>query len=254
MSVPVAAAVQTASACAKESTEPLQKESPPRTVEVPGLPLRPSMSAKDGWDDQSEIEIMEQVRQGRVAAFDLLVEKLWVRSFLYSKSLGCDHERALDLTQEAFARLWERRKDWVHSGSVRVWLFRTIRHQVISDRRKWKVRMKWALRVRGEAVPDFPSPLQEIEKEEIRTAIARSVAGLSPRRREAFTLVHLQGLSYVEVAAIMDVSPRTVANHLMAAVADLRASLAAEFPSLTPEHRRTRIGDSDLPGSSQRPS
>src|SRR5690606_33799622 len=120
--------------------------------------------------------------------------------------------------------------------------------QVISDRRKWKVRMAWALRAKGEAVPYSPSPLQEVEKAEIRTAIARSVAELSPRRREAFTLVHLQGLTYVEVAEIMEVSPRTVANHLMAALADLRASLAADFPSLAPRQQSRTNDNSDQAG------
>ncbi|HWV57975.1 MAG TPA: sigma-70 region 4 domain-containing protein, partial [Longimicrobiales bacterium] len=66
---------------------------------------------------------------------------------------------------------------------------------------------------------------------ELRVAILAAAERLSPRRREAFTLVHIHGLSNREVAEIMDVRPQTVANYLQAAIADLRVALKPFFPS-----------------------
>src|SRR5437016_4267795 len=56
-------------------------------------------------------------------------------------------------------------------------------------------------------------------------ALDRAIAGLPGRRREAFTLVHVQQLSYREAAEVMGIAPQTVANQVAAALAQLRCQL-----------------------------
>lgn len=188
--------------------------------------------------DSEATELMQRVGQGDVRAFERLVDRFWEPTVIYARHLTGDPEQAFDVAQEAFTRLWERRTRWVVSGSVRVWLLRTSRNLIISDQRKWKVRKLWATRG-GETGARRPStPLEDTETRELRAAIDRNVRALSPRRREAFTLFHLQGLSYQEVAEIMEVRPQTVANYLQAALADLRVSLAGFFPAAAPADRR----------------
>jgi len=227
---------------------PLPADVQNRRTEGSGLPSNPPMSDEESRASYDENEIMERISADHVPAFDLLVELFWSRTFRYCRSLGCDEDRADDITQEAFIRLWERRKSWTPNGSVKVWLFQTARNQVVSEKRKWKVRVAWAMRTRYEDRPRPPTPLQEVEKMEIRQAVEHAMLILSPRRREAFSLVRLHGLSYREVGQIMNVKPQTVANYLAEALVDLRASLSARFPSLTPqglEERSFRSGGND---------
>jgi RNA polymerase sigma-70 factor (ECF subfamily) len=190
-----------------------------------------------------EAALMDRVREGDVAAFEELVGRVWGRTFAYARHLAGDRDRAYDIAQEAFTRLWERRAEWRPTGSVVVWLLRTARNLVVNDQRKWKVRSRWERRAPHEAMPTPRTPLQELEGEELRVAMQRAIDALSPRRREAFTLFHLQELSYREIAEIMEVQPQSVANHLQAAIADLRVALGPFFPALSPpSHPRSRRG------------
>ena len=54
---------------------------------------------------------------------------------------------------------------------------------------------------------------------------AAAVARLPDRRREVFRLVREEGLSYKDVAELMELSSQTVANHMGLAMADLRTAL-----------------------------
>ena len=49
---------------------------------------------------------------------------------------------------------------------------------------------------------------------------------MTPRCREAFTLVRLQHLSYADTAHVMGISPKTVEIHMTRAIGILRAALA----------------------------
>jgi RNA polymerase sigma-70 factor, ECF subfamily len=182
--------------------------------------------------DFDKAEVVSRFRRGDSAAFEEILERYWRCTLLHAQYLARDGDAALDFTQEAFARLWKQRERWAPSGSIRVWLFRTVRNLVISEQRKWKVRHLWASRSGPDERRSPRTPLQDTEAGELRYAIARAVEQLSPRRREAFTLFHVQGLSYREVAAVMGVREQSVANYLRAALADLRESLAAHFPGL----------------------
>ena len=77
-------------------------------------------------------------------------------------------------------------------------------------------------------------PVLEAAQYDLERAMQRAIDALAPRRREAFTLFHLQNLSYREIAEIMEVQPQSVANHLQAALADLRVALGPVFPALSP--------------------
>jgi RNA polymerase sigma factor (sigma-70 family) len=79
------------------------------------------------------------------------------------------------------------------------------------------------------AAPSLRSHDSDLENFEFRALIVMAVDSLPLRRRQVFTLVRHYGLSYRETAAVLDLSPQTVANHLSLALADLRESLAPHF-------------------------
>jgi RNA polymerase sigma-70 factor (ECF subfamily) len=63
---------------------------------------------------------------------------------------------------------------------------------------------------------------------------AAAVARLPDRRREVFRFAREEGLSYQEIAEVMNLSTQTVANHMSLAMADLRAALRPYFSDRTP--------------------
>jgi RNA polymerase sigma-70 factor (ECF subfamily) len=222
------------------------REPPPDAETVPTPPLAPLASEPEsgsvGWAE--ELELMARVQSGDTAAFEVVIGRSWPRTLIYVQQLVGDPDRAYDVVQETFMRLWQRRHTWEPTGSVKVWLYRTARNLVISEQRKKEVRARWATAYGLDHRSPPLTPLDEVERQELREAMSRAIADLSPRRREVFALFHLQDLSYREIAEIMSIRPQTVANYLQAALADLRSSLQPFFPALRVEPEERSMADS----------
>lgn len=128
-----------------------------------------------------------------------------------------------DVVQETFFRLWRHRRGLKLSGSLRALLYTLTRNAAVDERRRSARRAATATVAR--APESSPSPLDAAAAAELAHAAESAVASLPARRREAFMLARLEGLTHREVAAAMGVSPQTVANQISAAMATLRSDL-----------------------------
>lgn len=196
------------------------------------MPNRSRASASSDPASLDDRQLMLRVSKGDEEAFDRLVATHWSPTVAYARGLAADGDAAVDVAQETFVRLWQTRAAWKPTGSVRVWLFRTARNLCISEQRKRTVRARWTARQSATDVQRPRTPLQAAESGELRRAMMDAIEELSPRRREVFTLFHLQDLSYREVAAVMGIREQSVANHLQAAIGQLRHSLRSFWPAL----------------------
>lgn len=196
----------------------------PRSAPHAGAPLESADDAelmmRVGWDDAD--------------AFGQVMQRYWDRTYRYASQIADDSDRAYDIAQEAFARLWEKRCEWATTGSLGGWLLKTARNLAIAEHRKRRVRERW----RGASSPHRSTaertPLEDAEATELRQAIQSAIHRLSPRRREVFTLFHLHQLSYEEIAEVLEIRPQTIANHLHAAVMQLRVALRPHLTAALP--------------------
>ena len=128
-----------------------------------------------------------------------------------------------DMVQTAFVRLWSRRRDLEQAGSTRSLLYTIVKNVCLDELRKRDRREKAQ---EGAVPPPSPrTPYENIQGAELQRLAAAAVARLPERRREVFRLAREEGLSYQEIAEIMDLSAQTVANHMSLAMADLRTTL-----------------------------
>lgn len=128
-----------------------------------------------------------------------------------------------DVVQETFFRLWLNRHELRPGGSLRAYLYTLTKHAAIDERRR---NARRATAVNSAASPPTaPSPLDAAAASDLAHATNTAVSALPARRREAFVLARLGGLTHREIAASMGVSPQTVANQISAAMASLREDL-----------------------------
>jgi RNA polymerase sigma factor (sigma-70 family) len=172
-------------------------------------------------------DLMEEIREGSARAFQELVDRLWPELVRFAVWDTGDPDVARDAVQEAFIDLWQRRRSWVRAGSPRAYLYRVVRHQLLDEQRKRKVRESWAARERLRPHSSPPDPGEVLAATRAEAAFARSVDSLPPRRREAFSLVVLRGLSHREAAEVLDVSEQTVANQVSTALREVREALTS---------------------------
>jgi RNA polymerase sigma-70 factor (ECF subfamily) len=180
-------------------------------------PVREPDHADDG-------ALMARVAGGDTGAFELLVRRHWAPVSAYAGRILNDRDAGKDIAQRTFVRIWQRRTEW-REGSVRGYLLLVSRNLCVDDVRRATVRTRLADRVRGTIAGTIPTPADRFEASEIEAAIDRAVQELPPRRREAFILVHLRGLSYQEAADVMGVARATLSNQVVAALQQLRSRL-----------------------------
>jgi len=170
------------------------------------------------------------VQAGDEVAFRALFDALLGPLNRYARSFADDVATAEDLVQEAFVRLWDRRASLTADISLHGYLCRTVRNLALNSRRDRATRQRLLSDPAvhdGAASPSaLPHPDAELEGDEMGERLAAYLADLPPRQREAIHLSRFEGLSHSEVAMTMGCSPRTVNNHLVAALSTLRRRLS----------------------------
>lgn len=150
--------------------------------------------------ERRDRELMIALRDGSTAALEELMAVYWAPLVRWVARELNDEDVARDLIQETFVQVWQRRSRWASRGSPRAYMFCITRNLLIDERRKRNVRSRWLLRSRRNE-PRLPAtPEDDLDAVRLWDAYQRALAKLPERRREAFLLVYIQGLSHAEVA------------------------------------------------------
>jgi RNA polymerase sigma-70 factor (ECF subfamily) len=176
-------------------------------------------------------QLVAGTRAGDERAFRSLFDALYLPLRRYAFAQVRDAAAAEDLVQEAFVRLWDGRERLTDAESVRAFLFRVVRNLAFNARRDDRTRRRLLedpAAMDSAAVPRaFAAPDAEAVDGDMTTRLGLWLDELPPRQREALVLSRMEGLSHAEVGAAMGCAPRTVNNHLVAALATLRRRFAS---------------------------
>jgi len=194
-----------------------------RRAPSPAPEAAPPASAPPDADD---VALVGRLALDDAQALGQLLERYWGPMVAFAMEKVRSQDAAEDLVQEAFVRVWERRRQLRPQASPRAYLYRVLRNLIIDEYRRRRLRDRFAQLVGRSEVSDAPSAVATLEADELAGAAGRAIAALPERRRDVFVLAHLHGLSYKEVAETLGITPRTVANHMSLALAQLREALA----------------------------
>ncbi len=175
-----------------------------------------------------EVELIQKFQSGKTEAFDeimvLFQEK--VISLAYYRTGR--REDALDITQEAFVRLYKVLPRWKPKASLFTWLYRVITNLSIDRGRKLS---RGEVMVDIEKAPNPPekkrwdNPSATLLSKEAGGMIAEAVAALPPRQKSVFILRHYQDLPLKEIAKLEGCSLGAVKANLFQALKKLQKSL-----------------------------
>jgi RNA polymerase sigma factor (sigma-70 family) len=145
----------------------------------------------------------------------------------YACRLTGNLERARDVVQDTFLKLWEADRASV-DGHLREWLFTVCRNRALDVHRK-EQRMTTAsgngmLDNRAE---DAARPARGEDGRESRSRLLAALAGLPDRQQEIIRLKFQNDLSYQEIARVMDLTVSNVGFILHTALKTLRQRLLA---------------------------
>ncbi len=163
-------------------------------------------------------------------AFAGLVAKYEAPLRRYMKRLGINSpEDADDVLQEAFIKAYVNLNDYDHSLPFGAWMYRITHNETISHFRKQRVRPRTVETEEDLAIfeniadgSDIPA---EIDREILKVAVHKSLAGIAEQYRNVLVLRFLEEKSYDEIAEILQIPSGTVATYISRGKRELKDTL-----------------------------
>jgi RNA polymerase sigma-70 factor (ECF subfamily) len=168
-----------------------------------------------------EAELVRRLRERDPLAFRVLSERYLKRLFNYSNRMLGNTAEAEDVSQETFARFWQRAPAWEAHATVGTWLFR-VAHNLCIDR----LRQKRPIDSDIELGSDSARPSRMLERRQTAERVRAALAALPDRQRSAVVMSHYEAMSNPEIAAALDVTVESVEGLLGRARRTLRHTLA----------------------------
>jgi len=187
----------------------------------------------------SDEKLVKAAQRGDMPAFEELVtrhrDKIYARAFSMMRS----EEDAVDLSQEAWVKGWQRLKQFQGDSSFVTWMTRIVINLCLDQLRKQK-------RQRSESIESLEeesggverqmptvviNPTEGLERQELRQRIDKALGQLSYEHRTVLILHEFEELEYKEIAKRMECSIGTVMSRLFYArrkMANLMASYKRE--------------------------
>lgn len=178
--------------------------------------------------DVDEGTLIAASRRGDLGAYDRLVGAHQDRVYQVAYRVTGNPEDAWDAAQEAFVKAFRSLRTFRGAAAFATWLHRIAVNaalDIVRRRPPTSDALDAAVAMPAESVD------RAVEQREIQRRIHGAIAGLPPDQRVAVVLRDVQGLSYGEIAAVLQVPVGTVRSRLSRAREALRRALVDLSPA-----------------------
>ena len=185
----------------------------------------------------SDEELMMACRVGKQEALEELYKRHYRPVFSFILRIVQDRQLAEDLVQETFMRVYGSRERWEPKSKFTSWMYRIARNLCIDEKRRYWNRLVQrdtdaptnssgdTMSVIDATMEKGPDARQEYAERVHQDIIMRAINSLSPDQREVIILNKYQGLSYIEIAEILNVTPESIKQRAYRAHLKLRQIL-----------------------------
>jgi len=180
----------------------------------------------DVSSQEADKALVERVKRGDKAAFDLLVIKYQSRIINLVSRFVRNQADAQDVTQEAFLKAYRALPNFRGDSAFYTWLYRiavnTAKNYLAIQANRRVPEMEQDVTEmeqidEGNALKDWETPEHLLLTQEIQDTIVRAIEGLPDDLHTAITLRELEGLSYEEIAEAMNCPIGTVRSRIFRA-------------------------------------
>ncbi|HEY9172325.1 MAG TPA: sigma-70 family RNA polymerase sigma factor [Verrucomicrobiae bacterium] len=182
-------------------------------------------------DDQA---LVRAAQQGDMAAFENLVARHRDKIYARAYSMMRNEEEAIDLSQEAWVKGWQRLNQFQGESSFATWMTRITINLCLDALRRQKRQRAESIEAMDEEsggverhLPVITqNPTERLERAELRSRIDAALGKLSDAHRTVLVLHEFEGMEYKLIAQTMRCSIGTVMSRLFYARRRLAALLA----------------------------
>jgi RNA polymerase sigma-70 factor (ECF subfamily) len=207
---------------AELTRKPMQASRAPRWAE----PERPSVSdwaSALSWG-RDESELVTELQAGSETAFDWLVTHYHGPVYNLILSMLGDTSDAADGTQEVFLKAFRGIRCFRQGSSLKTWLYRIAIREALNHKRWFKRHLQKNVSIDAEPeeghsaieIEDLgATPFDQIAAHEVQQAVQHALQEIPQVFRGAVILRDLEGLSYEEIAEVLECSVGTVKSRIL---------------------------------------
>jgi len=182
----------------------------------------------------SDEQLVQAAQRGDMGAFEELVARHRDKIYARAYSMMRNEEEALDLSQEAWVKAWQRLEQFQGDSSFPTWITRIVINLCLDQLRRQKRRRTESIdemdEESGGVERQLPvvivNPTERLERAELRARIDKALTQLSEAHRTVIVLCEFQGMEYKEIAQTMKCSIGTVMSRLFYARRRMASLLA----------------------------
>ncbi len=155
--------------------------------------------------ERTDAQVVRDVLAGERDAFRLLVRRYGDTLYGHALRMSGSPDEAADLVQRALVRGYRKLRTCRDPERVGAWLFRILAN-LCKDHVRSPKRSEVSASGLEAVLAGTSDPEADAAGAEIRRRVWGALDALTPEQREAFVLKHVEGRSYEEIAAVMDLS------------------------------------------------
>ncbi len=165
--------------------------------------------------DKKQKSILQQ-KENQIIEFTILFNKYKKRIYNYASKMLNDKMRADDIVQDVFIKLFENLNNIHNKQSIQFWLFKTARNEMMAFLRNTKNKkfITEAVDIENFEIENKISLADEIENTELKKLILNELEVMNEDFSEVFILKEYSGLSYKEIASLLDIDEELVKSRL----------------------------------------
>lgn len=164
-------------------------------------------------NENNDFVLVEAVLNGNVNAFEELVKKYQKPIFNLAMKMTGSYDEAKDITQNTFIKGYEKLKSFDPSYKFFSWIYRIALNEslnTVSGKKKFAD-------IEDAFISSSESPAEAYDQAEEAEMVNRALDTLKDDYKSLIVLKHYQGLSYDEIAVVLNISVQKVKSRLFMA-------------------------------------
>jgi RNA polymerase sigma-19 factor, ECF subfamily len=166
------------------------------------------------------------------AAFEQVFKTHYKNLRAYAFTILRDEDEAEEMVQQVFFKLWERSENLSFSGPVAAYLYRAVHNESLNFLKHQKVKAGHQLHVAYSMKNKSEHEPGKMMRKELENKFREALNELPEQCRTIFQLSRFEDMKYKEIAEKLDISVKTVENHMGKALKLLRTKLVDFLPLL----------------------
>lgn len=179
-------------------------------------------------DNISDDLLVVRIRDDNKDAFKSLYYRYSKKLYYFSLRYLHNSEESEELVQSLFINIWEHRKSLDESIPVKNYIYRSAVNFIYNSLRKKAIRARFLEAELRKGDPHSNLTYDQIFLNDLERSIDKVIQTLTLQQQKIFRLSRYENLTHQEIADRLDLSVRTVENHVFRALKVIRSKLQRE--------------------------